>query len=62
MQLLLIRHAIAEEQEDFAKTGKDDRLRPLTDEGRKKLEPIKYEGFAAYDEGAMLAIGKWLGL
>ena len=37
MKLLLIRHAIAEEREDFAKTGKDDRLRPLTDEGRKKM-------------------------
>lgn len=37
MQLLLIRHAIAEEKEDFARTGKDDRLRPLTDEGRKKM-------------------------
>jgi phosphohistidine phosphatase len=37
MKLLLIRHAIAEESEDFAKTGKDDRLRPLTDEGRKKM-------------------------
>jgi phosphohistidine phosphatase len=38
MKLLLIRHAIAEEQEDFARTGKDDRLRPLTDEGRKKMK------------------------
>ncbi len=38
MQLLLIRHAIAEEEEDFARTGKDDRLRPLTDEGRKKMK------------------------
>ncbi len=38
MKLLLIRHAIAEEREDFAKTGKDDRLRPLTDEGRKKMK------------------------
>jgi phosphohistidine phosphatase len=37
MKLLLIRHAIAEEREDFARTGKDDRLRPLTDEGRKKM-------------------------
>jgi phosphohistidine phosphatase len=37
MRLLLIRHAIAEEKEDFARTGKDDRLRPLTDEGRKKM-------------------------
>lgn len=38
MQLLMIRHAIAEEREDFAKTGKDDNLRPLTDEGRKKMK------------------------
>src|SRR3954454_3752824 len=38
MQLLVIRHAIAEEREDFAKTGKDDSLRPLTDEGRKKMK------------------------
>ena len=33
-----------------------------SEEGRKKLEPIKYEGFAPYDEAEMLAIGKWLGL
>ena len=33
-----------------------------TDEGRKKLEPTKYEGFAPYPEADMLAIGKWLAL
>jgi phosphohistidine phosphatase len=38
MQLLVIRHAIAEEREDFSRTGRDDRLRPLTDEGRKKMK------------------------
>ncbi len=38
MRLLLVRHAIAEDQENFARTGKDDRLRPLTDEGRKKMK------------------------
>ncbi|HZF12442.1 MAG TPA: histidine phosphatase family protein [Thermoanaerobaculia bacterium] len=38
MQLLVIRHAIAQEREDFARTGRDDRLRPLTDEGRKKMK------------------------
>lgn len=38
MRLLLIRHAVAEEREDFARTGKDDRLRPLTDEGRRKMK------------------------
>jgi phosphohistidine phosphatase len=38
MKLLLLRHAIAEDQEAFTRTGKDDRLRPLTDEGRKKMK------------------------
>jgi phosphonate transport system substrate-binding protein len=33
-----------------------------TDEGKKKLEPTKYSGYARYDEAAMLAIGAWLGL
>jgi len=33
-----------------------------SEEGRKKLEPTKYEGFAPYAEADMLAIGKWLGL
>ena len=38
MKLLMIRHAIAEEREDFARTGKDDDLRPLTEDGRKKMK------------------------
>ena len=33
-----------------------------SDDGKKKLEPIKYTGFERYDEAAMLAIGTWLGL
>jgi phosphonate transport system substrate-binding protein len=33
-----------------------------SEEGRKKLELIKYSGFARYDDAAMLAIGTWLGL
>jgi phosphonate transport system substrate-binding protein len=33
-----------------------------SDEGRKKLEPTRYEGFAPYAEAEMLAIGKWLAL
>jgi len=33
-----------------------------SEEGRRKLEPIKYEGFANYEQADMLAIGKWLGL
>ncbi len=37
MELLVIRHGIAEDRETFAATGKDDRLRPLTAKGRRKL-------------------------
>jgi phosphohistidine phosphatase len=40
MRLLVVRHAIAEEREEFERTGRDDRLRPLTDEGRKKMRRI----------------------
>lgn len=45
MRLLLIRHAVAVEREDFAQTGKDDRLRPLTDLGRRKMKRVA-EGLA----------------
>ncbi len=38
MELLVIRHGVAEEREDFAATGKDDSLRPLTKDGRWKME------------------------
>jgi phosphohistidine phosphatase len=34
MNLLVIRHAIAEDKEAFAKTGRNDDLRPLTEAGR----------------------------
>jgi phosphohistidine phosphatase len=37
MNLLVIRHAIAEDKEAFAKTGRNDDLRPLTDAGRSKM-------------------------
>ncbi len=30
--------------------------------GRKKLEPIKVQGYANYDTGALLTLGAWLGL
>ena len=38
MELLVIRHGVAEERDDFAATGKDDSLRPLTKDGRWKME------------------------
>jgi phosphohistidine phosphatase len=37
VQVLVVRHAIAEQKEDFARTGKDDSQRPLTDDGRRKM-------------------------
>lgn len=40
MELLIIRHGVAEERETFAATGKDDSLRPLTKEGRWKMERV----------------------
>ena len=33
-----------------------------TDEGKKRLEPTKWKGFAPYDNAAMMALGAWLGL
>jgi phosphohistidine phosphatase len=37
VQLLIVRHAIAEDKEAFAATGRDDALRPLTPDGAKKM-------------------------
>jgi phosphonate transport system substrate-binding protein len=33
-----------------------------TDEGRKKLEPLKVKGYAPYDVQQLLQLGVWLGL
>jgi len=33
-----------------------------TEEGRRKLEATKLKGFAAFDQAAMLELGRWLGL
>ena len=38
MQLLLIRHAVAEEREEFRAGGLGDDLRPLSAEGQRKME------------------------
>ena len=37
MHLLLIRHAIAEDRFEFARTGKSDYYRPLTQRGRDRM-------------------------
>lgn len=38
MELLVVRHAIAEPREAFAQTGLEDADRPLTSDGRRKFE------------------------
>ncbi|MNK06204.1 phosphohistidine phosphatase [compost metagenome] len=43
MELIIVRHAIAEEREDFAKKGLEDHLRPLTLKGRKKMQRVCVE-------------------
>lgn len=37
MDLLVVRHAIAEDREEFARTGEADAERPLTAEGRRRF-------------------------
>ena len=37
MELLLIRHAIAMERDEWARTGRPDGDRPLTDAGRRRM-------------------------
>jgi phosphohistidine phosphatase len=38
MKLLVIRHGIAEDAEEFAATGEDDSRRPLTKAGKRKMK------------------------
>ena len=33
-----------------------------TEDGRKKLESIKVQGYAPFDSNELLALGTWLGL
>jgi len=40
MQLLVIRHGIAEDAAEFAATGNDDSRRPLTKAGKRKMKEV----------------------
>jgi phosphohistidine phosphatase len=40
MQLLVIRHAIAEDREEFAASGDSDDARPLTRKGEKRMKQV----------------------
>ena len=37
MKLLVIRHGVAEDRDSFAASGQPDSMRPLTDDGRKRM-------------------------
>jgi phosphonate transport system substrate-binding protein len=60
-----IKHVIASPKlpPDQAEAVRDYLLAlDATEEGRKKLEPTKWKGFALYDNTALMALGTWLGL
>jgi phosphohistidine phosphatase len=40
MRLLVIRHAIAMDREEFASSGQSDNMRPLTDKGMKRMKKV----------------------
>jgi len=40
VELVIIRHAVAEEREVFAKKSSEDHLRPLTLKGRKRMQKV----------------------
>lgn len=40
MELIIIRHGLAEVREEFAKKGLEDQFRPLTLKGRKKMQKV----------------------
>lgn len=60
-----IKHLIASPAIDAEQLG---RLREYfigldaTEAGRKKLEPLKVQGYVDYDAAALQALGRWLGL
>ena len=60
-----IKHLIAAPSlsaEDLEKVREYFLTLDSTEAGRKKLEPIKVTGYAAYDAAALMALGTWLGL
>ncbi|HVH68900.1 MAG TPA: histidine phosphatase family protein [Gemmatimonadales bacterium] len=55
MRLLVVRHAIAEDREAFARSHRDDTTRPLTSEGRRKMERAAIGLLALVPELELLA-------
>jgi len=40
LEIIIIRHALAEERSEYSKRGMEDALRPLTIKGRKRMQKI----------------------
>ena len=55
MRLVVVRHADAGDREAFAKTGKSDDLRPLSEKGRKQMKGAS-KGLRALVPGADLIV------
>lgn len=50
MELIIMRHGIAIDREEFLKKNIEEHLRPLTVKGRKKIQKIAYELLDMIDE------------
>jgi phosphohistidine phosphatase len=60
MDLVIVRHAIAEDRERFAQKGLDDAERPLTEKGRRRMAKAA-RGFARIvEKPAVLATSPYL--
>jgi len=60
MKLLLLRHAIATDRAAFAASGKEDRQRPLTEDGRKKMRKIAEALAGLLPELALIATSPYV--
>lgn len=60
MKLLLLRHAIAADGAAFAASGKEDRQRPLTEDGRKKMRKIAEALAGLLPELALIATSPYV--
>ena len=59
MDVLLVRHARAEDREIFARSGKEDTLRPLTREGRQRFRNSLPALQKLLPEMALIASSPW---
>lgn len=55
IKVLFVRHAIAEDRDVFAKTGKSDSKRPLTELGRKEFKKVAKKIEALWEDVDLIA-------